>query len=102
MALILDTTFDERAVDDRNWLDVNLCDCCAMKVANDDTTSCRDFYDHDHEDFNLPGITALSDGSFEHSGLSPMSCSGHPDGQIQPGERYWRAEHLPSQMEIQS
>ena len=29
--------------------ELSLCDCCALVVANDDESGCRDYYGHTHE-----------------------------------------------------
>lgn len=56
------------ALDDRGriaivWEERNVCDCCALMIANGDDSSCRDYYGHDHPTCNLPW--AVIDGDPE-------------------------------------
>lgn len=76
---------------------VFLCDCCAMKLANDDDSACRDFHGHDHASLDVPLGTALIDGPFDWDQIhSTIRCSGHLDDRGEPseivyGQSYWHA-----------
>ena len=37
-----------RRHDQRNGVNVWVCDCCALLVENGDDSSCRDYYNHTH------------------------------------------------------
>lgn len=78
-----------------------LCACCAQKLANDDESACRDFYNHDHPSLNVPAGTVITGGPFlkddpfgclrEDQVLEPDVCNGH-GGEISFGAEYWTAE----------
>lgn len=54
-------------------MDYALCDCCAIMVANNDESSCRDYYGHTH-----PTVTenfVLSGESFENPSVG-FDCDG--------------------------
>lgn len=78
-----------------------LCACCAQKLANDDESACRDFYNHDHPSLNVPAGTVITGGPFlkddpfgclrEDQVLEPGACNGH-GGEISFGAEYWTAE----------
>lgn len=44
------------------WMTV--CECCAMWLANNDDSSCRDYYGHTHKRGEFPA-GAVIDGEFE-------------------------------------
>lgn len=44
-------------------MELYLCECCALVVANDDDSACQDYYHHDH--------TPMSE--IEHHDHTPMS-----------------------------
>lgn len=70
---------------------LSLCDCCAMKLTNDDDSACRDFYNHTHAELKVPFGTALTGGPFDYQGRYSMTCDGHR-GEIMTFEKYWSAE----------
>lgn len=69
-----------------------LCECCALKLANDDDSACRDYHRHEHASLCVPAGTAITQGPHEWDGSLHLSCHGHEDGAIQPLGRFWVAE----------
>lgn len=53
---------------------LTLCDCCAQMLANDDDSSCRDYYGHTHDSLSVPADTVLTD-EWEISS-TPWACDG--------------------------
>lgn len=82
----------EREVDGEQ---INLCDCCAMKLANGDDSACRDFYNHTHASLEAPLGTALTDGPFEWDQCHrSLTCDGHSGENGEPaeityGQKFW-------------
>lgn len=69
-----------------------LCQCCAMKLTNDDETSCRDFYGHDHAGLSVPAGTVVSEIEPRvNDRTGSLTCDGH-GGEIEPMGHYWNAE----------
>lgn len=69
-----------------------LCECCALKLANDDESGCRDYHRHEHASLNVPLGTAVSQGPHTWDGTLDLACHGHERGLVQPGETFWVAE----------
>ncbi|GAB3863473.1 hypothetical protein GCM10028801_31180 [Nocardioides maradonensis] len=62
--------------------EVRVCDCCAQKIANDDTSSCKNYYGHTHEPAAElgPGAFVVDDESpTEWWGRMPWYCDGCGD-----------------------
>ena len=42
-----------------------VCDCCMIAAENGDTSSCRDYYGHNHPDMNIPTKFVVTDNTHE-------------------------------------
>lgn len=73
-----------------------LCECCALKLTNDDESGCRDFHRHTHGPLSVPGDTAITQGPHEWDGTLALDCHGHEDGVIYPDQVFWVAESFPA------
>ena len=52
-----------------------MCECCALMVANDDESGCRDYYGHTHQKCTLPlGTYVSSEDESEYWGY--WTCEG--------------------------
>lgn len=69
-----------------------LCECCALMLANNDESGCRDYHHHEHTSLDMPFDTAISQGPHTWDGTFDLACHGHEDGTIRPGETFWVAE----------
>lgn len=69
-----------------------LCECCALKLAGDDESGCRDYHHHTHEPLDVPACTAISRGPCTHAGTTALTCDGHTGGVVDSGQTYWVAE----------
>lgn len=69
-----------------------LCQCCALKLANDDESGCRDHHGHDHPALDLPADVVVSQGPHLWDGTLDLACHGHEGGSVRPGEEFWVAE----------
>ncbi|MDU2072551.1 MAG: hypothetical protein E7G28_13065 [Cutibacterium avidum] len=68
-----------------------LCACCAMKLLNDDESTCRDYYNHTHPSCDVPSGTILASLTpIVHTSARPLDCDGH-HGPIADQELYWPA-----------
>lgn len=73
---------------------LTLCQCCAMKLANDDDSSCRDFHKHTHADLSVPAGAVLVDlEPTRNEGARYLVCDGHGE-KIAPLAHYWIIEVL--------
>lgn len=71
-----------------------LCRCCALKLANDDESGCRDHHGHTHAGVEVPAGTVVAGGPVTWDGAKDLPCEGHEDGVVVPGEEFWFAEAL--------
>lgn len=69
-----------------------LCECCALKLANDDDSSCRDYHGHDHASLDVPAGTAITQGPHDWDGTLALACHGHKGGTIETLGQFWVAE----------
>lgn len=73
-----------------------LCECCALMLANNDESGCRDYHHHEHTSLDMPFDTAISQGPHTWEGTFDLACHGHQDGDqdgtIRPSETFWVAE----------
>lgn len=76
-----------------------LCACCALKLANDDESACRDYHGHDHARLQVPAGTTITQGPHEWAGSLELTCHGHEEGTIQPLGEYWVAQPGPAPAE---
>lgn len=68
-----------------------LCECCALKLANDDESGCRDHHGHDHPPLLVPAGTVIVQGPHRWDGTLDLTCHGHAGGRIGPGQEFWAA-----------
>lgn len=70
-----------------------LCECCMLKLVNDDASACRDYYGHTHADLELhaTATTVVVESSPVYDDNRALACDGHPAGQIMAGEPFWIA-----------
>lgn len=71
---------------------LTLCECCALVLANNDESGCRDYHHHDHATLDVPVGTAISQGPHTWRGTLDLGCHGHAEGLISPGQTFWVAE----------
>lgn len=75
-----------------------LCECCALKLTNDDESACREFHGHTHRTPDVPADTVVSQGPHVWDGTLALTCHGHdPRGEdsasaIHNGQTFWVAE----------
>lgn len=69
-----------------------LCECCALKLANDDDSGCRDFHHHTRPGLDVPAGTVISQGPHTWDGTLDLACHGHEGGVVHPEETFWVAE----------
>ena len=71
-----------------------LCQCCAMKLANDDDSSCRHFHKHTHAALTVPAGAVLVDlEPTRNEGARHLVCDGHGEN-IGESAHYWIVEVL--------
>ncbi|MFD2794647.1 hypothetical protein ACFS27_13905 [Promicromonospora vindobonensis] len=71
-----------------------LCECCALKLSNDDESGCRDFHHHTHSGLDVPAETVIAQGPYTWDGSHDLACHGHEGGVVQTDQTYWVAEVL--------
>ena len=71
---------------------LTLCECCALMLANNDDSGCRDYHGHDHAPLEVPRDTVISGGPHTWEGCSDLPCHGHDAGVVHPWQTYWVAE----------
>ena len=69
-----------------------LCGCCALKLAGDDESACRDHHGHDHVWPEVPTGTVITQGPHEWNGTGELPSDCHEGGTIGPKDPYWVAE----------
>ncbi|MDP9903162.1 hypothetical protein [Arthrobacter bambusae] len=69
-----------------------LCECCALKLNNDDESGCRDYHGHGHDSLDVLAGTVISQGPHVWDGKLDLTCHGHKDGVVHPGGAFWVAE----------
>lgn len=69
-----------------------LCQCCALKLVNDDESACRDYLNHTHPSVDVPAGTALTGfDPLEHTSARHLDCDGCGEP-IEAFGLYWLAE----------
>lgn len=68
-----------------------LCECCTIKLANDDDSACRDYHGHTHHNLLASEFLALTSlDPYIWEGRSNLNCHGH-GGEL-TSEKFWIAE----------
>ena len=71
---------------------VHLCDCCAMKLVNDDLSSCKDYYEHTHAPCEHLNAMFVIDGD-EREVTWSWVCEGCAT-RMNPYSNQWNAVEL--------
>lgn len=70
-----------------------LCECCVLKLTNDDESACRDFHQHTHAVLQATGQLVLqTQEPHIWDGHHTPNCHGH--GAVITNEKFWVAEAL--------